>query len=152
MTVTNTIFSTLVVAGLSVATVVGAGEAVADPASSATLSLDVSNVEEIDGNLMIALFKGEDSWKSNDAAEGKMVPVTSETMSISFDGLKPGEYGIKIFHDVNSDGELNLGNFGIPSEPYAFSNDAPVNFGPPSWTSAHFTIADGDNSHTVTLK
>lgn len=152
MTVTNTIFSTLVVAGFSVATLIGAGKAVADPVNSATLALDITNVKDFDGNLMIALFEGEDGWKANDPAGGKMVPATSEIMSISFEGLKPGDYGIKIFHDVNSDGDLNLGHFGIPSEPYAFSNDAPVRFGPPGWTAAHFTIADGENSHTVTLK
>lgn len=152
MTRTNTLFSALIVAGLSVATVLSAGEAIAEDTSPTTLSLDVSNVEDFNGKLMIALFKGEDGWKTNKAADAKAVPAASETVSVEFHDISPGEYGIKIYHDVNSDGKLNLGNFGIPSEPYGFSNDAPVRFGPPSWKKAHFTIANGENTHTVTLK
>lgn len=152
MTRTNTLFSALIVAGLSVATVISAGEAIAEESNPAKLSLDVSNVEDFEGRLMIALFKGEDGWKTNTAADAKAVPATSETVSVEFHDLTPGEYGIKIYHDVNNDGKLNLGIFGIPSEPYGFSNNAPVRFGPPSWKKAHFTIADGENTHTVTLK
>ena len=100
---------------------------------------------------MIAVFETEADYKSNSPVVAKMLPVNSQTVSLTLD-LEEGEYGIKLFHDVNSDGKLNTGMFGIPNEPYGFSNNAPVRFGPPSWSAAKFAIQGESATQTINLK
>ena len=50
-----------------------------------------------------------------------------------------------------SDGEMNLNPFGIPSEPYAFSNNAVGNMGPASWERARFAVS-GPVAQTIRLR
>ena len=147
---TNMILSTLIACGLGIATLAAAPAAMAE--ENATLTLSVDNIETQTGKLMVALFKGQQHWKSNDAIAAQAPLVNGETMTLTFEALEPGEYGIKIYHDENSDGKLNTGSFGIPKEPYGFSNNAPVRFGPPSWEKAHFTLQAGENTQSITLK
>lgn len=118
---------------------------------SASLSLELAQPNSLEGAVMVAIFQGETAWGDNQAIASQRVAVEDETPTISFTDLPPGEYGIKLFHDTNGDGSLNRGRFGIPSEPYGFSNNAPVRFGPPSWEDASFTLMTGENSHSITL-
>ena len=37
--------------------------------------------------------------------------------------LEPGDYAVAIYHDENGNGQLDKRLFGIPKEPYGFSNN-----------------------------
>jgi uncharacterized protein (DUF2141 family) len=40
---------------------------------------------------------------------------------------------VYVYHDENGNGKLDTGGLlGLPTEGYAFSNDAPARFGPPA--------------------
>jgi uncharacterized protein (DUF2141 family) len=39
---------------------------------------------------------------------------------------------LRMFQDVDGNGEMNRSAFGMPSEPFGFSNNPEINFGPPS--------------------
>lgn len=121
-------------------------------ASAASLDLTITNVEAATGKVMIAVFDTDEGWKTSDAVTTTSATAETGTLTVAIDGLTPGEIGIKLFHDVDGDGELDTGNFGIPSEPYGFSNDAPVRFGPPSWTAARFVIGADGAAHTIKLR
>jgi uncharacterized protein (DUF2141 family) len=58
---------------------------------------------------------------------------------------------MRSFHDVNGDGEMNFNPFGMPVEPYAFSNNAVGNMGPASWERARFNV-NGAVVQTITLR
>ena len=62
-----------------------------------------------------------------------------------------GEYAVKLYHDVNGDGEMNTNPFGMPVEPFAFSNDAKGRFGPAKWDAAKFTVGADAVTHTITM-
>ena len=51
-----------------------------------------------------------------------------------------GQYAAVVYHDVNDNGALDKGRFGIPREPYGFSNDARSPFGPPGFEEASFDV------------
>ena len=57
-----------------------------------------------------------------------------------------------IFQDLNNDGVLNKGAFGVPSEPYGFSNNVRGQFGPPSFQAAAFNLADITTPLDVNLR
>ena len=56
-------------------------------------------------------------------------------------GLRPGEYSISGFNDMNKNGVMDTGMFGIPKEPAGFSKlDTDKLSSNPSWDSVKFTI------------
>lgn len=65
--------------------------------------------------------------------------------------LPKGEYAIKAFHDVNSNGKLDTNPFGIPKEPYGFSNNVRGSFGPPSFDSQLFALLE-NRSMSINLR
>ncbi|MEM9825914.1 MAG: DUF2141 domain-containing protein [Planctomycetota bacterium] len=51
----------------------------------------------------------------------------------------PPKFALAAYHDINSDGSLNTAAFGIPTEPYGFSNSARGLAGPPQYSEAAMT-------------
>ena len=56
------------------------------------------------------------------------------------------DYAVTLFLDKNYDRKLNTkGLLGIPSEPFGFSNNPKLIFGPPTFNSAKFSVGGGKN-------
>ena len=119
----------------------------AEPA--AKLSLTVAGIKEAKGALMIAVFDEAGYGKDKSVATAA-VPVTALTASTTID-LPPGKYGIKMFHDVDGDGKMSMNPFGMPIEPFGFSNNAPAQFGPAAWKDAAFDVPAGGATQTIAL-
>lgn len=120
-------------------------------AGAGRLTLTVSNIESDQGALMIGVYAGSDAYAANDAVAALAAPVVGAELTSVFEGLAPGDYAIKVFHDVNSDGALNTNTFGMPTEPYGFSNDARGVMGPASYLDAKFSIGAGETAQTLRL-
>ena len=96
------------------------------------LKIIVNDFGKIKGELRSGLTdKKEDFLKHCKYA--KVVIVTNNSVSLEIANIKTGIYSISVFHDENNNGILDIGLFGIPSEPYAFSNNPSTSFGPPSF-------------------
>ncbi len=121
-------------------------------AQSTSLDVTITGLSKLSGSVRIALFQGEDAWKSSDASASAVLEVSSETITTAFEDLEPGTYGIKMFHDVDGDGEMDTNPFGMPSEPYAFSNNARGRFGPAKWKDASFEVSAEGALQSITLK
>ncbi|MEQ1780790.1 MAG: DUF2141 domain-containing protein [Hyphomonadaceae bacterium] len=122
---------------------------VASAEGAAKLTVTVTNITEHKGALMIAVYDKAGYDADKQAAAG-MVPVSSDTASTTFD-LPAGQYGIKMFHDVDGDGKMGTNPFGMPVEPFAFSNNAPAQFGPAKWDAAAFTVEAPATTQTIKL-
>lgn len=109
----------------------------AGPASAQqrTIEVRVENVRVGQGAVRVALFDAAGWLETAVAAEAAQPAARAVAVRLS---APAGRYGVAVYQDVNSDGELNTGLFGIPSEPTGFSNDAPANFGPPRFADAAF--------------
>ena len=103
------------------------------------------------GAAMVALFDSEESYGSGQAVRGVAVDVSAGQTEATFRGLPAGDYAMRAFHDVNGDGEMNTNPFGMPTEPYAFSNNARGNMGPASWERARFA-ASGATTQSITIR
>lgn len=136
------ILTSLIVAGLA------AG--IAGQAAAADLTIRIEGVEDASGTFHIAVFDAE-GWKENEAVAGDLI-AAEEGAELTLTSLEPGAYGIKIYQDVDGNGELNLGMWGIPSEPYGFSNDASARMGPPKFKKAGFELTDAGAVQTITLQ
>lgn len=120
-------------------------------ASEPNCIVRVENIKSESGIISIGVYNTKESFPKQDARiEGKFVSVEEAKAGVSFT-LEPGTYAIGIYHDLNSNNELDKGAFGMPSEPYAFSNNKYASMGRPDYEKAQFTVESG-TVHTQTMK
>lgn len=119
------------------------------PAHAATLEVHFTNLKVQKGTICVSLHQGEDKFNSGDDLIGQTINVTDETVIALFGGLEDGDYGLKIFHDINDNGKMDTNAIGIPSEPFAFSNNAKGRMGPPNYEKAKFVISGEDVEQTI---
>ena len=114
------------------------------------LLVKVKNIKKIEGSIKIAIYNHEDHFLSKEIrSDGQK--IDSNTLEFSFKGLGEGVYAISLFHDKNDNDKLDSNFIGIPTEPYAFSNNAKGMFGPPSFEDCKFSLSSGSKEITISL-
>ncbi len=124
--------------------------------TSSDLTITVAQIEHHRGEILMALHSHKGTYLSKDPDS---VPYRSQTARVTDDSqlllvvgdLPVGKYAVSIFHDVNSNGELDTGFLGIPKEPYGFSNNV-NSMTPPSFEDALFTFSSESNEVEIRLK
>ena len=120
-------------------------------AQTSSLEVNVTNIKSAKGSIRVGLFKTEKEFLKK-AAEGKIVKSTVGQITVVFENLPPGEYGLSVIHDENENGELDSNAFGIPKEGFAFGNNAMGAFGPPSFEAAKVVIGNQLVKQAIKLK
>jgi uncharacterized protein (DUF2141 family) len=118
--------------------------------ANGTVAIQLTGLQP-QGQVMAQIFSSEEGYRGGRAVGATMATVNGANAQITFADLAPGQYAFRLFHDVNGDGEMNTNPFGIPTEPYAFSNNARGSFGPASWQQAVFTVNAGENVQQISL-
>tara|TARA_R110000868_G_scaffold4419_1_gene27747 strand:- start:16298 stop:16738 length:441 start_codon:yes stop_codon:yes gene_type:complete len=119
-------------------------------AEGAEVTVHVTGLESTKGDVIVALFD-EAGWTSKERITAARVAASATDLTLKFAAPAPGKYGIKAFHDLDSDGEMNK-TFGIPTEPFAFSNDAKASGGPPDFSAAAFDVTAEGAEQTIHLR
>lgn len=149
---TALLLSTLALCAAPLAACAGAGPVVADPTSpvvaapsaGASLSLTFDGIKTPTGQILAALFDSEAAYTGKSGTpRGLALPVTAASATTTVEGLAPGRYAIRAFHDIDGDGKLATNPFGLPTEPFAFSNNAKGAMGPAAWRDAQFEVGAG---------
>ncbi|MES2299687.1 MAG: DUF2141 domain-containing protein [Pseudomonadota bacterium] len=120
-------------------------------AFSADLTIAIDDVKDGGGNLMVAVYAKADTFLKQALASAK-APAKAGSNSLTIKDLAPGEYAFAVYHDLNSNGKLDKNMFGMPTEDYAFSNNALGKMGPPSFDSAKLSVPQAGLSTRVTLR
>ena len=114
------------------------------------LTIEISGMSTDKGKVFIALYNSEKNFlKSSKDTKGTNAVVKNKKATAYFKGLKKGEYAISLFHDENDNNKMDTKIFGIPKEPYGFSNNAKGFMGPPKFKAAKFTV---DSNKTISIK
>lgn len=116
----------------------------APAALAGPLTVTLENIQTQTGEIRLGIYDAA-GYERGKAVAGADVAVSAASVSVTVEGLAPGEYAIKLYHDVNGDGEMNSNPFGMPTEPFAFSNNAKGRFGPAKWDEARFEVT-GDGA------
>jgi uncharacterized protein (DUF2141 family) len=116
----------------------------------ATVRVSVTNIDAQQGFIMVGLYD-EANWGQNAAVRAR-VPVSSGAVAFNLAAPAPGRYAIRMFHDVDSDGAMDTNVIGIPTEPIGFSNNAPLQFGPPSFAAAAFNVTASGAVQSIALR
>lgn len=121
-------------------------------AADATLTVAFKDIKTPKGAILAVLFDKEAAYKGQGApVRSMMIPVTGDKAQTELKGLPPGRYAITAFHDVDGDGKMKTNPFGVPLEPFAFSNGAQAQMGPPPWEAAAFDVAAGASTQTLSI-
>ncbi|NDV69368.1 DUF2141 domain-containing protein [Dysgonomonas sp. 25] len=115
------------------------------------LTVEVTGIKNPTGKLYVALFDTGTTFLTDKAVAGKIEKINDTAMQLEFD-VADGEYAIAIFQDENDNAKLDLGQWGIPTEKYGFSNnvDPAALRRPPVFEECKFT-ANGNTTVVVTL-
>lgn len=139
---------TALLASAIVLSAIAAPQAQADEVG--TLRIELTGLAP-QGQILLQVFNSEAGYGSGQGVTARRIAVDAATQSVQIEGLAPGQYAVRLFHDVDGNGELNTNPFGIPTEPFAFSNNARGRFGPASWADAAFTLNAGDNLQAIAV-
>jgi uncharacterized protein (DUF2141 family) len=116
------------------------------------LKITVKNIRNMNGTIRVALFSNEDTFLKTPAS-GMIVKAAGSEVTVTFENLAPGEYGISAFHDENENAELDSNLVGMPKEGFAFGNNSMGMFGPPDFEKAKVLIeVKKVASQTISLK
>jgi len=120
-------------------------------AQKSTITLKVKGISEAKGIMNIAIFNSEEDYRSGENfVLGEKIEVNSNEFTFISPEIPVGTYAIKVFQDVDSNGEFNKNWIGMPKEPFGFSNDAKGRMGPPSFEDASFSL-EGDTELVINL-
>ena len=117
------------------------------------LIVDISGFPSSDGFVMVALNNSEESYKGGEAAAiaKTKTMVVDQKAQVVFTSLPYGWYGISLYHDENSNGEMDKNAMGIPKEAYGFSNNAKGFFGKPNYKKVMFQLNSAEMQIAIDL-
>lgn len=115
--------------------------------------INLSGMQNTNGKINVALYNSSSTFNNpNQACRELFLDCIGPTMTITIDSLIQGEYAFAIFHDENNNQQIDQNLLSIPTEGFAFSNNAMGTFGPPNWTQAKFSIpASSTVNQTISL-
>ncbi|MEO0897567.1 MAG: DUF2141 domain-containing protein [Bacteroidota bacterium] len=112
---------------------------------SGTISITVKGISPSKGgNVSAGVFVKGNFPKDGQQFSGQVVAAASEQVTLTFDSIPVGEYGIAVYQDIDRNGKLKTNLVGLPTEPIGFSNDAKIFFGPPSFEDAKIEVKKGE--------
>ena len=120
-------------------------------AGAADLTIQVDDVKSADGMLMVAVYNSADSFPAKPFSVAN-TPAVAGSTSIVVKDLPPGDYAFALYHDANDNGKLDRNAVGVPTEDYAFSNNAIGKHGTPDFEAARITLPAAGAVARVSLR
>jgi uncharacterized protein (DUF2141 family) len=144
--------------GALAATAVGLPASAADIECNAStadkLYVSVTGVKTSSGQVAVTLYANNP--KKFLARHGSLgvarTPAQAGTTRVCVAVPGPGRYAVAVYHDVDGDGHIDRNLIGLPSEPFALSNNPPPKMAFPSIGPSLFTAQAGETSITVRLQ
>ena len=138
------------ITALAVALMIAGPAFAAEPGVTASVALTFETGVET-GAVRVALYDSEAAYAGGAPVRTAIVDAAGGQPVARFADLPAGTYAAKAFHDVDGDGRMNTNPFGMPTEPYAFSNTARGNMGPARWDAAQFAVS-GATAQTISIR
>jgi uncharacterized protein (DUF2141 family) len=111
------------------------------------LKVEFKGLKVAEGKLYVAVVDA-----NNKEIRAEVIEVTDKTVSFNFGTVEAETIGIRVYHDANSNGKMDTGFMGIPTETYGFSKDARGTFGPPELSEYLVSLKEGNNLLVINLE
>lgn len=119
--------------------------------NTTALIIHITGFENSIGVAKVALINSKKNYTAKTPFKGYDFNIINNRV-IKTITLPHGEYAIKVFHDENTNNELDTRMFGIPVERYGFSNNARGAFGPPKYEDAVFNLDSPKKEITIAIQ
>jgi uncharacterized protein (DUF2141 family) len=110
-----------------------------------TLQIRVDGLRNSTGVVGTLIFTSSDGWPENLSKAYRSGPTSivagERHVTEIWEGIPPGDYGVVVLHDENSNMKLDRNLFGWPKEGFGFSNNPHVVLGPPPFRDTLFHVA-----------
>jgi uncharacterized protein (DUF2141 family) len=117
------------------------------------LIVTIENCNSDKGKIYIALYNSSSTFMNvSKAVDKRVVDIRNKKAVIEFDNLAYGVYAFSCYHDENGNKKMDKNLFGIPTESYAFSNNARGTFGPPTFEKSSISIKSSVVRSNVSMK
>ena len=115
------------------------------------LTLIVTNLASDDGPVIVGVYGPKNNFPDpkDQLKVYKFVP-NGKTLTAQIDDIGYGDFALAIYQDVNNNGKIDKNMIGIPTEPYAFSNNYRPKVKAPNYKNCQFCY--NRDSNIVAMK
>lgn len=131
----------------------GAAEPAPLPAETASVTVVVSSLVSTTAAVRLYFYNTREGFlKSGKWAFSKSVkPQGKSEFSLPVE-LPKGEWAVAITQDLNNNDKIDKNFLGIPTEPYAFSNNVRPTIAAPGFDECKFTVDEPGKVVSIVLK
>jgi uncharacterized protein (DUF2141 family) len=122
-----------------------------DDPKKTTLTVTIQNVQAKTGTVRIAVMKACKKFPDCKPDDTVIIDAKNALIQKAF-SVEPGEYAVAVYHDRNANGELDKRIFGIPKEPYGFSNNFRPRLSAPTFNDCKIVVGSGGKSISITVE
>lgn len=120
-------------------------------AQTSVLKIQMDNFKEDGKKVWVALYQNEATFLGPNIFIGTSVIVKDGKATATFEDIPYGTYAASCFYDTNENGKLDTNFFGIPNEPFAFSNNVKPKFSAPKFIDAGFIVQNPAESIKISF-
>lgn len=116
------------------------------------LTLVINNLESTTAPVIVGVYGTKNKFPDlKDQLKIYSFKPHGKELSAEIANLKFGTYALAIYQDVNSSGKIDKNLIGIPTEPYAFSNNYKPTIKAPGFADCSFNYNATENTVTMSL-
>ncbi|MFA6455209.1 MAG: DUF2141 domain-containing protein [Bacteroidota bacterium] len=117
-----------------------------------SLTIHAEQFQHNNGLAVVSLFRAEDDMPKKPFRKVSGIIMNGKAV-IVIDSIPHGEYAAIVFHDENSDGEVDH-RWGFPAEPMGFSNGWRLTLfsGMPSFKKLRFEYSESQCEYTIGIQ
>ena len=145
---------TLLTATCACAGVISSTPALAsgDPAASSSVTVVVSALASTSSTVKLYFYNVREKFLTHGGYAFMRVikPGGQSQVSLPVD-LPNGEWAVAITQDINNNDKLDKNFMGIPTEPFAFSNNVRPRLAPPAFDDCKFVVNSPGKVVTISL-
>lgn len=116
------------------------------------LRVIIDNLSTNEGEVEIGVYTPENKFPDEkDKFKKYRFKPKDLLIDILLNDLPYGELALAVYHDENNNGKIDKNFIGIPTEPYAFSNNVKPKFKAPSFTDCKFNYNETEHEVRISL-
>lgn len=121
------------------------------------LNVFIKGFDNSNGTARVAIFNSEDSFRDAGfttvgALYAASLPIVNGQVVWHLKDLPYNAYAIKVFHDVNNDGEMKKNFFNVPEVGFGFSNNPMNTKGTITFQQAVFLVNAKQQQITIQIR
>jgi uncharacterized protein (DUF2141 family) len=103
--------------------------------SQYSLTVEITGLRNNTGKIMLQVFDGKER-----IIDQQMSDIKDKKVTILVNGLSPGKYAVRFYHDENLNQTMEANLVGKPTEGYGFSNNVTGKFSMPPFEKWLFDL------------